>query len=175
MNRIPALGHKRTSTLRPFAPGGGRRSRGARHRPPQDTPLPLAPPPVRTGANRRNVNRCQEAVKCWRGGQRAFTHVALLSQLHLSFSPFPLICSLFFFFLGLSSSFLSPSVHLPFTLLFFSLHEGAWWWVCHCLPCILFLLQQVVLWGAGVTGLGLLAGWHSNWLNVWNTFYLCST
>lgn len=102
MNRIPALLHKRPSA-QAFCSWWGVEDSGS---PPH---TPSNPSSLRTGANRRNVSRCQEAVKCWRGGQQAFTHVALLSQLHLAFSPFLLHLPLaFFFFLTLSSAFLTP-------------------------------------------------------------------
>lgn len=105
--------------LRPFTPGRrGWRSREAHHRLPSSAlPLhPILPPPLvpYTGANHRNVSRCQEAVKCWRGGQRAFTHMWL--YFHNSIFLFLLFCFiwsfsffLFFFFFTLSY-FLQPAM-----------------------------------------------------------------
>lgn len=91
---------------------------------------------LRTGANRRNASRCQEAVKCWRGGQRAFTHMWL--YFHNSILPFLLfsfICSFFFS----CHIFLFPDSPPPPPFSFFSQHEGS-----DVVPAVLFLLQQVV-------------------------------
>ena len=69
---------------------------------------------LRTGANRRNASRCQEAVKCWRGGQRAFTHMWLyFHNSILPFLPFSVICSLFFS----CHIFLFPDSAPPFIIL----------------------------------------------------------
>lgn len=111
--------------LRPFAPGGGWRSRGAHHRPPQPPHAPL-----RTGANHRNVSRCQEAVKCWRGGQRAFTHMWLyFHNSILLFLLISFICSSLFSFLIFFFHDSPPPLFIFFINLF-----STWRYTCVGVP-----------------------------------------
>lgn len=119
MNRIPVLLHKPPSA-QAFCSWWGVEESGS---PPQ-APQPSTVPPV--SPYRGQPQECEPLSRSCkvltRRSASVYTHVALLSQLHLAFSPF-LLHLLLDFFLPLSSSFLTAP--LPLSLLFFSQHEGS--------------------------------------------------
>lgn len=107
MNRIPVLLHKRPP-LRPFAPCGGWRSR--------EPPPPL--PPLYPGQPQECELLSGSCKVLTRRSASVYTHVALLSQLHLAVSPSSVSGALFLPYLPLSWQML-----FFFSVLFFSQQE----------------------------------------------------
>lgn len=127
MNRIPVLLHKRPLRSGFFAPGGGGVG--------ESTTVPhLLVSPYR-GQPQECEPLSGSCKVLTRRSTSVYTHVALLSQLHLAFSPFLRHLLLVFFLPYLPLSWQAPPP--PFS--FFSQHEGS-----DVVPAVLFLLQQVV-------------------------------